>query len=55
MEQLARDKDQAAADEDHEKATQLRDRIAGLKVRPAEAGDEGQGDEGQNLEVTGSG
>ncbi|WOX13602.1 ATP-dependent Clp protease ATP-binding subunit [Streptomyces sp. N50] len=53
MEQLARDKDQAAADEDYEKATQLRDRIAELKVRLAEAGGEDQGDEGQNLEVTG--
>ncbi|MEV8542051.1 ATP-dependent Clp protease ATP-binding subunit [Streptomyces sp. NPDC051572] len=53
MEQLARDKDQAAADEDYEKATQLRDRIAELKGRLAEAGGEDQGDEGQNLEVTG--
>ena len=53
MEQLARDKDQAAADEDYEKATQLRDRITELKVRLAEAGGEDQGDEGQNLEVTG--
>ncbi|WP_405989842.1 ATP-dependent Clp protease ATP-binding subunit [Streptomyces sp. NBC_00986] len=53
MEQLARDKDQAAADEDYEKATQLRDRVAELKVRLAEAGGEDQGDEGQNLEVTG--
>ncbi|WP_330460637.1 ATP-dependent Clp protease ATP-binding subunit [Streptomyces sp. NBC_00820] len=52
MEQLVRDKDQAVADESYEQATQLRDRIVELKQRITEASDEGQADEGQNLEVT---
>ncbi|MBV7694105.1 ATP-dependent Clp protease ATP-binding subunit [Streptomyces sp. TRM70350] len=51
-EQLARDKDQAVADEQYEQATQLRDRIMELKRRISEATGDGQADEGANLEVT---
>ncbi|MGW4277567.1 ATP-dependent Clp protease ATP-binding subunit [Streptomyces seoulensis] len=51
-EQLALDKDQAVADEQYERATQLRDRIVELKQRIAEAGGDGEADEGQHLEVT---
>ncbi|MEW2131166.1 ATP-dependent Clp protease ATP-binding subunit [Streptomyces sp. NPDC005435] len=50
-EQLARDKDQAVASEQYEEATRLRDRIVELKERIA-ASDDGEADEGQNLEVT---
>ncbi|MGW0994919.1 ATP-dependent Clp protease ATP-binding subunit [Streptomyces sp. NPDC002520] len=52
LEQLVRDKDQAVADEQYEQATQLRDRIGGLKQRITEVSDEGEADEGQHLEVT---
>ncbi|MBC2865232.1 ATP-dependent Clp protease ATP-binding subunit [Streptomyces mexicanus] len=52
VEQLTLDKDQAVADEQYEQATQLRDRITELKQRIAEAGRDGEADEGQNLEVT---
>ncbi|MEU6086919.1 ATP-dependent Clp protease ATP-binding subunit [Streptomyces sp. NPDC047085] len=52
LEQLVRDKDQAVADEQYEQATQLRDRICGLKERIADASDEDEADEGQHLEVT---
>ncbi|MFF9813512.1 ATP-dependent Clp protease ATP-binding subunit [Streptomyces sp. NPDC014006] len=52
VEQLSRDKDQAVADESYETATQLRDRIMELKQRIAEAGGDGEADEGQNLQVT---
>ncbi|MEV0975419.1 ATP-dependent Clp protease ATP-binding subunit [Streptomyces sp. NPDC049915] len=52
VEQLSRDKDQAVADESYETATQLRDRITELKQRIAEAGGDGEADEGQNLQVT---
>ncbi|MYQ48231.1 AAA domain-containing protein [Streptomyces sp. SID4985] len=50
-EQLVRDKDQAVASEQYEEATRLRDRIVELKERIA-ASDDGEADEGQNLEVT---
>ncbi|MFD8722517.1 ATP-dependent Clp protease ATP-binding subunit [Streptomyces sp. NPDC059629] len=52
IEQLTRDKDQAVADEQYERATQLRDRIGGLKTRITEASGEDEADEGQHLEVT---
>ncbi|MFE1439642.1 ATP-dependent Clp protease ATP-binding subunit [Streptomyces sp. NPDC058739] len=51
-EQLTRDKDQAVADESYEEAMRLRDRIAELKQRLADATGEGTADEGQHLEVT---
>ncbi|NUS13508.1 MAG: ATP-dependent Clp protease ATP-binding subunit [Streptomyces sp.] len=51
-ERLTLDKDQAVAGEQYERATQLRDRIAELKRRIAEAGDGDRADEGQDLEVT---
>ncbi|MEU5887043.1 ATP-dependent Clp protease ATP-binding subunit [Streptomyces sp. NPDC047461] len=51
-EQLARDKDQAVADERYEQAMQLRDRITQLKQRIGEATGHDEADEGQNLEVT---
>ncbi|MGW1541518.1 ATP-dependent Clp protease ATP-binding subunit [Streptomyces sp. NPDC002309] len=51
-EQLARDKDDAAAAEQYERATQLRDRIAELKQRISAASGDDQADEGQHLEVT---
>ncbi|MFD6321502.1 ATP-dependent Clp protease ATP-binding subunit [Streptomyces sp. NPDC058442] len=51
LEQLTYDKDQAVADEKYEQATQLRDRIGVLKERIADAGGEGQVDEGQSLVV----
>ncbi|MEV0695189.1 ATP-dependent Clp protease ATP-binding subunit [Streptomyces sp. NPDC050388] len=51
LEQLTYDKDQAVADEKYEQATQLRDRIGELKERIADAGGEGQVDEGQSLVV----
>ncbi|MGP4088800.1 ATP-dependent Clp protease ATP-binding subunit [Streptomyces sp. KR55] len=51
-EQLARDKDQAVADEQYEQAMQLRDRITELKQRIADAAGEDEADEGQHLEVT---
>jgi ATP-dependent Clp protease ATP-binding subunit ClpC len=50
--QLSVDKDQAVADERYEQATQLRDRVAELRRRIAEAGGDGEADEGQHLEVT---
>ncbi|MGI5459292.1 ATP-dependent Clp protease ATP-binding subunit [Streptomyces sp. CA-249302] len=50
--QLTCDKDQAVADEQYEKATQLRDQIAELKQRIAATGGEDKADEGQDLEVT---
>ncbi|MYU26131.1 ATP-dependent Clp protease ATP-binding subunit [Streptomyces sp. SID8352] len=49
--QLARDKDQAVADEKYEEATRLRDRIGELKQRIAEAGGHGEADEGLGLVV----
>jgi ATP-dependent Clp protease ATP-binding subunit ClpC len=52
VEQLYRDKDQAVADERYEQATQLRDRIVELQQRIADAGGDGEVDEGQHLEVT---
>ncbi|MGF1238081.1 ATP-dependent Clp protease ATP-binding subunit [Streptomyces sp. 2-6] len=52
VEQLTLDKDQAVADEQYEQATQLRDRIVELKQRIAEAGGDGEADEGMNLVVT---
>ncbi|MGW7386090.1 ATP-dependent Clp protease ATP-binding subunit [Streptomyces sp. NPDC054794] len=52
VEQLTRDKDQAVADEQYEQATQLRDRIAGLKQRITETSGDDKADEGQDLEVT---
>ncbi len=52
VEQLVRDKDQAVADEQYEQATQLRDRIGGLKQRIAAASGGDEADEGLNLEVT---
>ncbi|MDL2076988.1 ATP-dependent Clp protease ATP-binding subunit [Streptomyces sp. GXMU-J15] len=51
VERLARDKDQAVADESYEQATQLRDRIMELKQRIADAEGDDAADEG-NLEVT---
>jgi ATP-dependent Clp protease ATP-binding subunit ClpC len=39
LEQLERDKDQAVADEQYERATELRDQIADLRTRLAAAGD----------------
>ncbi|MCI3271262.1 ATP-dependent Clp protease ATP-binding subunit [Streptomyces cylindrosporus] len=50
--QLTCDKDQAVADEQYERATQLRDQIAELKQRISEAGGEDKADEGQDLAVT---
>ncbi|MGW5638262.1 ATP-dependent Clp protease ATP-binding subunit [Streptomyces sp. NPDC003832] len=52
LEQLAREKDQAVADEQYEQATQLRDRMLELKQRITDAAGDGTADEGQNLEVT---
>jgi ATP-dependent Clp protease ATP-binding subunit ClpC len=52
VEQLARDKDQAVADEQYEEATRLRDRIVELKQRIADASGGEEVDEGQHLEVT---
>ncbi|MFF3328229.1 ATP-dependent Clp protease ATP-binding subunit [Streptomyces sp. NPDC002888] len=52
LEQLGRDKDQAAADEQYEQASQLRDRIVELKERIALAAGTDEADEGLNLEVT---
>ncbi|MGV9992454.1 ATP-dependent Clp protease ATP-binding subunit [Streptomyces sp. NPDC003374] len=51
-EQLARDKDQAVADEQYEQAMRLRDRIGELKERIAQATGGEEADEGQHLEVT---
>ncbi|MET9730865.1 ATP-dependent Clp protease ATP-binding subunit [Streptomyces sp. NPDC006458] len=51
-EQLTRDKDQAVAGESYEEAMRLRDRIAELKRRIAEAAGDGTVEEGQHLEVT---
>ncbi|MFJ2237589.1 ATP-dependent Clp protease ATP-binding subunit [Streptomyces sp. NPDC087859] len=51
-EQLARDKDQAVADERYEQAMQLRDRITQLKQRIDKATGHDEADEGQHLEVT---
>ncbi|SEQ09690.1 ATP-dependent Clp protease ATP-binding subunit ClpC [Streptomyces sp. yr375] len=51
VEQLALDKDQAAAAEQYEQATQLRDRIVELRRRIADVSDEEAADEGR-LEVT---
>ncbi|MEU9267074.1 ATP-dependent Clp protease ATP-binding subunit [Streptomyces sp. NPDC048251] len=51
-EELARDKDQAVADEQYEQATRLRDRIVELKQRIADATGEVTSDEGRHLEVT---
>ncbi|MFH0176069.1 ATP-dependent Clp protease ATP-binding subunit [Streptomyces cacaoi] len=51
-EELARDKDQAVADEQYELATRLRDRIVELKQRIADASGEVTSDEGRHLEVT---
>ncbi|MGZ3118681.1 ATP-dependent Clp protease ATP-binding subunit [Streptomyces sp. H62] len=51
VDQLVRDKDQAVADEQYERAMQLRDEIAGLKQRISEATGDGEADEGLNLVV----
>ncbi|MCD9877064.1 ATP-dependent Clp protease ATP-binding subunit [Streptomyces guryensis] len=51
VEQLTCDKDQAVADEQYERATQLRDRIGELKKRIADTAGGDEADEGQ-LEVT---
>ncbi|WP_343997389.1 ATP-dependent Clp protease ATP-binding subunit [Streptomyces thermocarboxydovorans] len=51
IEQLTCDKDQAVADEQYERATQLRDRIAELKRRVEEAGGSTEVDEGLDLVV----
>ncbi|NUR02039.1 MAG: ATP-dependent Clp protease ATP-binding subunit [Streptomyces sp.] len=51
IEQLTCDKDQAVADEQYERATQLRDRIVELKKRIADTTGGDEADEGQ-LEVT---
>ncbi|MGW1744349.1 ATP-dependent Clp protease ATP-binding subunit [Streptomyces sp. NPDC002092] len=51
VEQLNCDKDQAVADEQYERATQLRDRIVELKKRIADTTGGDEADEGQ-LEVT---
>ncbi|MFF8942810.1 ATP-dependent Clp protease ATP-binding subunit [Streptomyces sp. NPDC014864] len=52
VEQLFLDKDQAVADEQYERATQLRDRITDLKRQIAQTSGDEEADEGQNLEVT---
>ncbi|MDN5380992.1 ATP-dependent Clp protease ATP-binding subunit [Streptomyces sp. LB8] len=52
IEQLTLDKDQAVADEQYEQATRLRDRIAELKQKIAQATGGGEADEGQHLKVT---
>ncbi|MET7378694.1 ATP-dependent Clp protease ATP-binding subunit [Streptomyces sp. NPDC005526] len=52
VERLFLDKDQAVADEQYERATQLRDRITDLKRQIAQASGDEEADEGQNLEVT---
>ncbi|MEU8877525.1 ATP-dependent Clp protease ATP-binding subunit [Streptomyces javensis] len=51
VEQLTRDKDQAVAAEEYERATELRDRIGGLNRR-IEADGGTEPDDGQGLEVT---
>ncbi|MFF8092521.1 ATP-dependent Clp protease ATP-binding subunit [Streptomyces sp. NPDC016675] len=51
VDQLVRDKDQAVADEQYERAMQLRDQISGLKQRISEATGGGEADEGLNLVV----
>ncbi|MFF3846392.1 ATP-dependent Clp protease ATP-binding subunit [Streptomyces sp. NPDC002328] len=51
-EQLARDKDQAVADEQYEEATRLRDRIVELRRRITEESHGDEAVEGQHLEVT---
>jgi len=51
IQQLNCDKDQAVADEQYERATQLRDRIGELKQRMADTTGDEEADEGQ-LEVT---
>ncbi|MEU0225626.1 ATP-dependent Clp protease ATP-binding subunit [Streptomyces sp. NPDC006284] len=51
VDQLVRDKDQAVADEQYERAMQLRDEIAGLKQRISEATGGGEADEGLSLVV----
>jgi len=51
IQQLNCDKDQAVADEQYERATQLRDRISELKQRMADTTGDEEADEGQ-LEVT---
>ncbi|MEC3998479.1 ATP-dependent Clp protease ATP-binding subunit [Actinacidiphila sp. DG2A-62] len=52
LEKLTLDKDQAVADESYEEASRLRDGIAALRRRIAEAGGDGGADDGQHLEVT---
>ncbi|MFE2039771.1 ATP-dependent Clp protease ATP-binding subunit [Streptomyces sp. NPDC059477] len=52
-ERLTREKDQAVTDEKYEDATRLRDRIAELKARMAQASGGIEADEGRHLEVTG--
>jgi ATP-dependent Clp protease ATP-binding subunit ClpC len=51
VDQLVRDKDQAVADEQYERAMQLRDEIAALKQRISEATGGGEADEGLSLVV----
>ena len=51
IEQLSRDKDQAVADEQYEKATQLRDRIGELRSKSGSASND-EADEGMRLVVT---
>jgi ATP-dependent Clp protease ATP-binding subunit ClpC len=52
VEKLTLDKDQAVADEQYERASQLRDRIGELKQRLAGSDGDVEADEGQHLEVT---
>ncbi|MDX3315022.1 ATP-dependent Clp protease ATP-binding subunit [Streptomyces sp. NPDC054884] len=52
IEELARDKDRAVADEQYEEATRLRDRIVELNQRVADTGGEDASDDGRHLEVT---
>ncbi|MDX3579608.1 ATP-dependent Clp protease ATP-binding subunit [Streptomyces sp. FL07-04A] len=52
IEDLARDKERAVADEQYEEATRLRDRIVELRQRVADTGGEDASDDGRHLEVT---
>jgi ATP-dependent Clp protease ATP-binding subunit ClpC len=52
IEQLTRDKDQAVAGEQYERATGLRDRIGELRQRIGAGHGEERADDGQSLEIT---
>ncbi|MFE7763376.1 ATP-dependent Clp protease ATP-binding subunit [Streptomyces sp. NPDC057438] len=52
IEDLTRDKDQAVAAEQYERATRLRDRIGELRQRIGADHGEGRADDGQGLQVT---